>query len=59
MWCSKCKTELDKCMCEDIEERLEQSGATYKSCKKCKKHYQRCKCDQPEWTVKGMGPMNN
>ncbi len=50
---------MDQCTCEDIEERLEQSGAAYKFCKKCKKHYQRCKCDQPEWTVKGMGPMNN
>jgi len=63
MWCNRCRAELDKCVCEDIDERIDDAlkggRVTFKFCKICDKHWQRCKCEKPEWGIKGMGAMNN
>ena len=51
MWCMKCQNELNKCICDDLEERLngavKMGGFVYRKCKKCGKHYSRCKCKKP------------
>jgi len=58
MWCAKCQRDLSKCICPDLEERLDKavgSGAlVYKYCKLCGKHYERCKCENPEYAIKGL-----
>jgi len=63
MKCGRCRKELNECLCEDIEERLDadlKAGhVTFKYCKKCDKQWQRCKCEKPEWGIKGMREMNN
>lgn len=55
MFCAICKNELSGCICEDIDERMNDLKNDpyfiFKMCRKCGLHYQRCKCEEPDWTT--------
>jgi hypothetical protein len=55
MFCVRCRNDLQKCTCPDIDERMADlagsSHFVYKMCLVCGKHYERCKCSSPQFTT--------
>ena len=50
MSCGKCQADLNRCTCEDLEQRLDSvKNFVYKKCMRCRKHYARCRCALPIW----------
>jgi hypothetical protein len=53
MFCGICQNDLNKCVCSDLNERLDSLASSdhfvFRKDKTCGKHYSQCHCKDPVW----------
>lgn len=62
MFCSQCNTEIEKCTCPDLADRMRVlsgvGGAiAARWCAACDDHYAVCRCASPEWKMRVDGKL--
>ena len=62
MICMKCNSELEKCSCPDLAERMRELSSpggfiAAKWCAKCDNHYSRCYCAESDWKMRVDGKL--
>jgi hypothetical protein len=62
VFCAKCDTELEKCKCPDLAEKMrklsgEGGPLSCKWCETCDNHYARCFCVDPVWRLRTDGKL--